>query len=100
MMNYLFENNWNVNEKIQVKYYSESFSAYSLSIVSVQKTYIDGTDIIRSIHQENGSFVIISSAESRCSGPSEIIEAKVNSLEEAQNKIIEACKEDDAFYEE
>ena len=79
-------------------YFSESLNRFSDILLSVQKTYSEGIDVIRTIHQNENKYVVVSSIESRVSGPSEYLEETINTYEEAETALIKACKEDDEFY--
>ena len=91
--------NWNISENQEISYITESFSNSNPALLSVQKTYDEGIDVIRSIHQMNDKYIVVVSTESRSSGPSETMEAECSSFEEAQSTLESLCEEDDEFYE-
>ena len=97
-MNYLTNNYWNSRANGKVVYNSEKLNNLPDAIFSTQKTYDEGIDVIRSIHKNENKFIVVSSTESRVSGPSECLEKTVNTYNEAEIILIESCKEDDAFY--
>lgn len=97
-MNYLENNNWNIRQSLEIKYISTEFSVMGKAVCSVQKTYEEGIDIIRSIHVANEKYHLISTTESRSSGPSEADEGIFEDLEKVKKALVSACKEDDIYY--
>ncbi len=97
-MNYLESNEWVIKEMLEIKYISNDFSLMGKAAYSVQKTYEEGIDIIRSIHVSNEKYHLISTTESRSSGPSEADEGRFEDLEGAKEALVSVCKEDDNYY--
>lgn len=85
-------------EYLSVKHI-QNLSAFSNSTLSAQKTYSEGIDVIRSIHLTKDSFSIVSTLESRTSGPAEAIEGSYLTLDLAKETLLTLCKEDDEYYE-
>jgi len=97
-MEYFEINCWSVGTTNLIKYSSRELNEFGIAFFSVRKTYSEGIDIMISIHARNSSFFLVSSSESRCSGPSECIVGEYFSLESAKQALMQLCSENDEYY--
>ena len=97
-MEYLNESGWTLRQDEPIEYQTDSLSKLPDPIISVRKTYSEGIDVIRSIHFIDNGFQIISTIESRSSGPAEALEETLTTLDLAKSALRRLCSEDDGFY--
>ncbi len=60
-------------------------------VLRIHKTYEDGTDVILSVRRRRDGFEVLSSAESRTSGPTDVSKGLFPSLEDARQVAVDSA---------
>ena len=96
-MNYLEKSSWEATQQNEIQYRSGNLANVGKLIKSFQKTFYEGTTIIRSIHNLDKLFFVITTIESD-SNYAESQDRCVLSLSDAEDYLIELCEKDDMRY--